>query len=114
MKRILLASLVGISTIYAQQGDRGKVQIDPIPADQIPPSPYLGIEDSMKAFEVADGFQLEPIAHGDMVRMPVAMDFDTDGRAWVVEMRNYMPDLDGNNEHRSSISGRVRSIQRPR
>lgn len=102
MKRILLASILGTSCLFAQQGDKkdkkNTKQIAPIPAEEIPPSPYLNIKDSMKTFEVADGFKLEPIAHGEMVCMPVALDYDSDGRAWVVEMRNYMPDLDGNNE----------------
>lgn len=109
MKRILLASLFGISSIYAQQGDKGKTQIDPIPASEIPPSPYLGIKDSMKTFKVANGFQLEPIAHGEMVRMPVALDFDSDGRAWVVEMRNYMLDLDGTREN--DPTGHIRVLE---
>jgi len=99
MKRILLASILGITSVCAQQGDRGKTQTAPIPASEIPAAPYLNIADSMKTFQVADGFQLEPIAHGEMVRMPVALDFDSDGRAWVVEMRNYMLDLDGTREY---------------
>ncbi|MFT5905639.1 MAG: glucose/arabinose dehydrogenase/mono/diheme cytochrome c family protein [Cryomorphaceae bacterium] len=113
MKKILLASILGISSIYAQQGDKrdkkNTQQIEPIPASEIPAAPYLGIEDSMKAFQVADGFQLEPIAHGEMVRMPVALDFDSDGRAWVVEMRNYMLDLDGTREHEPT--GHIRVLE---
>ncbi|MEZ7956033.1 MAG: c-type cytochrome [Rubritalea sp.] len=113
MKRILLASLLGISSIYAQQGDskdkKNTQQTAPIPASEIPPSPYLGIKESMKTFEVADGFKLEPIAHGEMVRMPVALDFDSDGRAWVVEMRNYMLDLDGTREYEPT--GHIRVLE---
>ncbi len=109
MKRILLLSALGISSILAQQGDRGKPQPEPIPASEIPPAPYLGIEDSMKTFEVADGFKLEPIAHGEMVCMPVALDFDADGRAWVVEMRNYMINLDGTRENEPT--GQIRVLE---
>lgn len=103
MKRILLTSLLGTTCLLAQQGDRkdkkGTVQVDPIPAENIPPSPYLNIEDSMKTFQVAEGFKVDPIAHGKMIKMPVALDFDSDGRAWVVEMTNYMIDLDGTREN---------------
>jgi len=102
MKNIFLISFLATSSLFAQLGDKrdkGAKQIDPIPAEKIPPSPYLSIEDSMKTFEVAEGFKLEPIAHGEKVVMPVALDFDPDGRAWVVEMRNYMVDLDGNKEN---------------
>ena len=113
MKNIIIISLLGLSSAFAQQGDvkdrKGTVQVDPIPASEIPPSPYLGIEDSMKTFQVADGFQLEPIAHGEMVRMPVALDFDSDGRAWVVEMRNYMIDLDGTRENEPT--GHIRVLE---
>lgn len=113
MKNILLISLLGLTTATAQQGDKkdrkGTKQIPPIPAEKIPPSPYLGIEDSMKTFEVAEGFKLEPLAHGEMVRMPVALDFDSDGRAWVVEMRNYMLDLDGTRENEPT--GHIRVLE---
>lgn len=117
MKRILLSPLLGTliatlissSSINAQQGDRGKKQIAPIPASQIPPSPYLNIEESMKTFQVADGFKLEPIAHGAITRMPVALDFDSDGRAWIVEMRNYMRDLDGSGENQPT--GHIRVLE---
>jgi hypothetical protein len=33
-----------------------------------------------------------------MVEDPVAMTFDEDGRLWVVEMRGFMPDIDGEGE----------------
>ncbi len=100
-----------ISQAIAQNGDKanqGK-QIDPIDAKDIPPSPYLNIEESMKAFKVVDGFKLDAIAHGEIVRMPVTMDFDADGRAWVVEMRNYMLDLDGKDEN--APTGQIRVLE---
>lgn len=40
-----------------------------------------------------------------MVEAPVAMSFDEDGRAWVVEMRAYMRDTEGSNE--LEPSGRI-------
>ncbi len=108
---VLGVSALLITQAFAQNGDdrtKGK-QIDPIPADQIPPSPYLNIKDSLKTFEVAEGFKLDAIAHGEIVRMPVALDFDADGGAWVVEMRNYMLDLDGSDENEPN--GQIRILE---
>jgi len=111
MKLFTYALIAASSTVaLAQKGDKkGQEQPDPIPADQIPPSPYLGLSDAMKTFEIADGFVLEPVAWGKLVNMPVALKFDEKGRAWVIEMRSYMPDLDGNNEERRN--GHIRVLE---
>ncbi|MES2692013.1 MAG: HEAT repeat domain-containing protein [Verrucomicrobiota bacterium] len=88
----------------AQIGDRsdksGEVQKSLVPADKIPPAPALTPEQAMKSFTLAPGFKLELAAAEPQVQEPVAMTFGPDGRMWVVEMRGYMPDLDGTGEDR--------------
>lgn len=99
--RVLLA-LLFIPAAFAQIGDRadkaGEVQKSLVPADRIPPAPALTPEEALKTFKLAPGIKLEIAAADPQVQDPVAMTFGPDGRMWVVEMRGYMPDLDGNGE----------------
>jgi glucose/arabinose dehydrogenase/mono/diheme cytochrome c family protein len=60
-----------------------------------PPAPALSPQDEMKTFRIAAGFRIELVAAEPLVRDPVAMTFDPDGRIWVCEMRAYMPNVDG-------------------
>lgn len=100
--RGLLLCLALTSPLAAQIGDRldkaGEVQKSLVPADQIPPAPALSPEEAMKTFKLAPGIKLELAAAEPLVQEPVAMTFGPDGRMWVVEMRGYMPDLDGTGE----------------
>ncbi len=86
----------------AQIGDvadkKGEVQRSLVPADKIPPAPALTPEQALKTFTVAPGYRLELAAAEPLVQEPVAIAFAPDGRLFVVEMRGYMPDLDGNGE----------------
>lgn len=63
-----------------------------------PPSPVLSPEDARHAFRVAPGFEVELVAAEPLVVDPVAMDWDDEGRLYVVEMRGFMPDLAGTGE----------------
>lgn len=59
------------------------------------PPPVLSPQESLASFELAEpGYRIELIASEPMVQDPVAMQFDGEGRLWVVEMRGYMQDLD--------------------
>ena len=59
----------------------------PVPADK-----------ALSTFKIAPGFKLELFAAEPMVVDPVCMAWDGNGRAWVVEMRGYMPDVSGTGE----------------
>lgn len=50
---------------------------------------------SLDSYKIAAGFNLEVIAAEPLLDAPVTMDFDNMGRMWVVEMRGYMPNLEG-------------------
>ncbi|MEO0469222.1 MAG: c-type cytochrome, partial [Bacteroidota bacterium] len=52
----------------------------------------------MDSFVLEDGFGLEVVAAEPLVHDPVAMSFDADGNMWIVEMRGYMPNLEGEGE----------------
>src|SRR3954463_16186703 len=61
-------------------------------------APVLTPEQERKSFQIADGFRAELVACEPMVQDPVAMTFDERGRLWVVEMRGFMPDVEGHGE----------------
>ena len=42
-----------------------------------------------------DGFAVKLVAAEPLITAPVAMTFDKDGRIWVVQMNDYMPDTLG-------------------
>src|SRR5580704_7443911 len=83
--------------LHAQQGDvkdaSDAVQRDPIPADNIPPSPPLSPADALKTFRTQPGFHVDIAASEPLVQNPIAMVFAPDGRGWVVEMSGYMPNV---------------------
>ena len=105
----LTAGLSYTTTLHAQNGDKGKKQIDPIPAKDIPPSPFLTPEKGLASLQLADGFSVGLFAAEPMVQRPVAIQFDLQGRCWVVEMRDYMTDLDGTEEN--AKTGRIRVLE---
>jgi hypothetical protein len=98
----VLAALGAPLTLTAQIGDNadrpGVVQAPLVPAHLIPPSPALSPEEALTSFRVAPGYRLEIAAAEPLVQEPVFAHFGPDGRLWVVEMRGYMPDLDGQGE----------------
>jgi glucose/arabinose dehydrogenase len=67
---------------------------------QVPPeSPALAPADALKTFFMPPGYRIELVASEPLVQEPVALDWDTAGRLWVVEMPGFMADITGSNEH---------------
>src|SRR5438132_361826 len=64
-----------------------------------PPIPYLSPEEEAKTFVVEDGYKLELVLSDPVIREPVVTVFDGDGRMFVAEMRTYMQDIDGKDQH---------------
>lgn len=85
--------------VFAQDG--GKTAAVPpslVPDELIPEAPALSPEEQLKTFQVASGFRVELVASEPLVGDPIFAQFGPDGRLWVVEMRGYMPDIEGNHE----------------
>jgi mono/diheme cytochrome c family protein/glucose/arabinose dehydrogenase len=61
-------------------------------------SPPLPPADALKTFHLPPGFFLELVAAEPLVQDPVALDWDPEGRLWVVEMPGYMRDIAGRDE----------------
>ncbi|MBA4147551.1 MAG: c-type cytochrome [Verrucomicrobia bacterium] len=102
LKRLLFLLALAGTTINAQQGDGkdapGEVQVSRVPAEMIPPSPVLSSAEALKSFTLQPGFRIELVADEPLVRDPVAMAFDADGRIWVAEMSGYMQTYEGGGE----------------
>ncbi|MBI5775710.1 MAG: c-type cytochrome [Verrucomicrobia bacterium] len=110
----VLCALGGfIFPVSAQIGDKsdkpGVVQKPIVPRELIPPAPVRTAAEELKTFQIAPGFRIELAAADPLVQDPVAMAIDPQGRMWVVEMRSYMPDLDGNGEDHPT--GRVSVLE---
>src|SRR5688572_29529017 len=91
--------LLAISPVFAQSGDRkGEVQRPVGDHIKIPPAPFLSPQEEAATFKLAPGYRAELVAAEPLVGDPVAMQFAPDGRLWVIEMRGYMPNIDGAGE----------------
>jgi mono/diheme cytochrome c family protein/glucose/arabinose dehydrogenase len=62
------------------------------------PSPPKTPQDELASIVVESGMKIQLVASEPMVQDPVVITFDEDGRLWVVEMRGFMPDIDGQGE----------------
>lgn len=62
------------------------------------PSPALTPAEEAATFQLEPGYTAQLMAAEPMVQDPVVITFDEDGRLWVVEMRGFMPTIDGAGE----------------
>jgi mono/diheme cytochrome c family protein/glucose/arabinose dehydrogenase len=53
-------------------------------------APVLTAADEMKTFSLPPGYHVELVAQEPLVMDPIAIDFDADGRLWVLEMPGFM------------------------
>jgi putative membrane-bound dehydrogenase-like protein len=98
--------LAVMSPAFAQRGDRpGEVQVAPFKPDQIPPAAILSPEESLKTFKLQPGFKIELVAAEPLIEAPVAMSWHPNGSLYVLEMRGFMPNVDGTGEDK--IPGRI-------
>src|SRR5688500_11842835 len=79
--------------------------VEPFP--RVPPTPA---ERAEATFEVLHGFRMELIAAEPLVASPVDMAYDEDGRAYVVEMRDY-PFPEEKNAEPKEFPGTVRLLE---
>lgn len=60
-----------------------------LPSDKFPSAPAVEPADAKKTFRVKNGFTMDLLAAEPLVASPVAMCYDEDGAAYVVEMIDY-------------------------
>ena len=66
--------------------------------DQSSPAPPLSPEDSIATMKIQPGYSLTPVLAEPKIHEPTAIAWDGNGRMYVVEMRSYMQEIDGNNQ----------------
>ena len=88
MKNLLLPVLLA-GSVSAALGQ--KIQNPPIPDFYTP-------EESMKRIKLQEGFKLDLVASEPIINEPVVIEWDANGRLYVVEMNTYMQDIDGKNQ----------------
>ena len=71
---------------------------NPVIHENQEPSPVHTPAEELSTFELSPGLKIQLVASEPMVEDPVVITFDPDGRLWVVEMRGYMPDINGKGE----------------
>jgi glucose/arabinose dehydrogenase/mono/diheme cytochrome c family protein len=103
---IFLFATCALVNLQAQNGDKaGEEQPIPAAAKEAPPAPPLSPEDALKSFKIQPGFRIEVVASDPMVQSPVQIQFDGNGRMYVLEMRGFMRNVDG--LHEEEPVGRV-------
>ncbi len=63
------------------------------------PAPIFSPQEAIASFRLPPGFRIEAVATEPMVEDPVTCAWDAKGRLWVVEMRGYMHNLEGDDEN---------------
>jgi mono/diheme cytochrome c family protein/glucose/arabinose dehydrogenase len=58
-----------------------------------PDSPALPPAEALKTFYMPPGYKIELVASEPLVQDPIVMDWDRQGRIWVVEMPGFVPNL---------------------
>ncbi|MSQ93913.1 MAG: c-type cytochrome [Gemmataceae bacterium] len=84
MRRAIVISFVAIFAITASAQ-----QPPQLPQKGSGPGKPLEPKEAQKLFKIDDGLRIELVACEPQIESPVAMQFDPDGRLWVVEMRDY-------------------------
>jgi putative membrane-bound dehydrogenase-like protein len=65
----------------------------PPPVQKVSASPVLSPAEAIASFALPPGYRIELVASEPLVQDPILMDWDADGRLWVVELPNYMRDM---------------------
>ena len=99
-----VAALAGLAALGWRLW-RGPDPLEILARTEVPPAPVLTPLQALGSFRTAPGFEVRLVAAEPLVVDPVAMDWDDQGRLYVVEMRGFMPDLQGDGEEQPS--GRV-------
>ncbi len=93
---VVFGSLVAL--MFAR-GDAFQIRAWPPALQRVPEaSPPLTPAAAMKTFNLPPGYRLELVVSEPMIQDPVFVDWDPDGRLWVVEMPGYMIDIQASRE----------------
>ncbi len=65
----------------------------------MPPVKALTPEQAQKSFQLPEGYRMQLVLSEPQITEPVVTVFDGNGRMFVAEMRTYMQDIDGHDQH---------------
>jgi mono/diheme cytochrome c family protein/glucose/arabinose dehydrogenase len=83
---LLLAVLLPAGLALGRPSPRADEPWPPAVVPEDRGAPELSAEDSLKTIVVPPGYRVELVAKEPLVQDPILIDFDADGRMWVVEM----------------------------
>ena len=88
---LVLAAVAGVDVVSERQAKSWPPPVQNVSAE----SHALSPEAEHKTFYMPPGYRVELVASEPMVVDPILVDFDLEGRLWVVEMPGFMPDTSG-------------------
>src|SRR5689334_21095419 len=97
LNRVRAAALLLFTAIVTASGQQSSQVNRPWPPDVqkvSPASPALPPAEALKTFYMPPGYRIELVAAEPFVKDPIAMDWDRQGRLWVVEMPGFVPNLE--------------------
>jgi mono/diheme cytochrome c family protein/glucose/arabinose dehydrogenase len=98
-RSIALFVVAAAVTVYTSQSSPSNRPWPPGVQKVSDESPPLPPKEALKTFYMPPGYHVELVASEPLVQEPVALDWDLQGRLWVVEMPGFMADITGSNEH---------------
>jgi mono/diheme cytochrome c family protein/glucose/arabinose dehydrogenase len=100
---IVVCALLWITGQSCKQPDANKEGTDSLAIrESITSSPVISPAESINKMHLEDGFAVKLVAAEPLITAPVAMTFDKEGRIWVLQMNDYMPDTLGTGEDKPS------------
>ncbi len=98
LKHVLLVTALGLVAVCsawmvrgdtAQRAAAGGAAADDVPQDALPRIPPKEPDEVSETFRTVGGFRMDLLAAEPLVNDPVAIDYDENGLAYVVEMTDY-------------------------
>jgi mono/diheme cytochrome c family protein/glucose/arabinose dehydrogenase len=99
LSTILIPSAVVAATLATGYAFQGQQSWPPGLRPLSKTAPVLSPAEALKTFVMPPGYHLELVVAEPVIKDPVAIDWDADGRMWVVEMPGYMLDMAASREH---------------
>ena len=93
LRTVLIMALTTIVTAYGYQSSQPNRPWPPDLQKVAADSPVLAPEAAVGTFFMPPGYRVEVVAAEPLVQDPVAVDWDPQGRLWVVEMPGFVPEL---------------------
>jgi len=119
IRTVFLIGLYGAGMLYPAPVEHYRQGSEAKPLSSLPPfllssfgeepSPPQNPAQELATFQVEPGFKVQLVASEPMVQDPVSIQFDPDGRLWVVEMRGFMNDIEGSTEDQPT--GRISVLE---